>query len=239
MITWYGKGPSGADVEIKIEAEGDVAAIARAAGALDAAMQHANFKPSDRFARPAYGGGGGGAGKGRKPDLEPPAGIVVPQHCGEPMKYIRYKKANAKGHEGRGVPAGEADMFVCHKDKQCEEVTSGRSERAFATFDMKPVKPAAASAPPPAAAAPPAAAPPKPAAPPAAPPPAPPAASDKIAGEMAWTSFEAKAEELGYNNQELIREIARGIPVVREETTRGQLQTLLDRMRKAPRRRAG
>jgi len=162
-ITWYGKGPSGADFEIKIESDGDATAIARAAGALDAAMQHASFKASDRFARPAYGGGGGGGGKGRKPDLDPPAGIVVPEHCGEPMKYIIYNKDNVtpKAREGltaRGVPAGKSDMFVCHKDKQCEEVTSGRSDRAYATFDMKPVKPPAAAAPP------------KPAAPPAAPP---------------------------------------------------------------------
>lgn len=234
MITWYGKGPNGADVEVQIETEGDARAIAAAAGALEAAMHGAGFKPGDRFARPAYGGGGGGgAGKGRKPDLDPPAGIVVPAHCGEPMKYIRYKSAGAKGHEGRGVPAGEKDMFVCHKDKQCEEVTSGRSDRAFATFDMKPVKPAAAAAPPKPAAPP----------PPATPPPAParpatPPAADPIAGDRAWDSFETKAEELGYNNQELIREIARDIPVVRGETTRGQLQTLLEKMKAAPRRRA-
>jgi hypothetical protein len=244
-LIWYGRAPSGAEVEVVLEDMAPEQVVPRL-GALDAALKAASFGPSDRFARPTYGGGGG-PGKGKRPDLAPPPGIIVPEHCGEPMKYIVYAKDSAKGHEGRGVPPGKADMWVCHKDKLCEEVTSGRSERAFATFDMKPIPAAQDAAPPAKPPAPPAAAaaappPPAPASPPApddgvvaargtGPPP-----GEKAAGDAAWASFDAKAEALGYSEATLA-EIARGIVIQKGVTTRGQLAELIERMVKAPRRR--
>lgn len=58
----------------------------------------------------------------------------------------------------------------------------------------------------------------------------------RIAGDQAWISFNKKVEELGYNDQTLA-EIARGIVINRGATTRSQLQELIERMKKAPRKR--
>lgn len=241
-LIWYGRAPSGADVEVVLDVDDpDPLHVVGQASTLDAGLTRAGFKASDRFARPAYGGGGG-PGKGKRPDLAPPPGIIVPEHCGEPAKYIVYNKDNvtAKAREAlaaRGVPEGKVDMWVCSKDKACEDVTSGKSERPWAGFDMKPVP----------AAAPPA----KPALEGAfirdTPPPA--AADDgvvaaagtgplgeKAAGDAAWASFDAKVEALGYGEATLA-EIARGIVIQKGVTTRGQLAELIERMVKAPRRR--
>ena len=260
-LIWYGRAPSGAEVEIHldpseiaIEVEGSTKANPKtrapyptelfdAFKRADSGLASVGFKGSDRFARPTYGGGGGGHGKGKRPDLAPPPGIVVPEHCGAPAKYIVYNKDNvtARAREAlaaRGVPEGKADMWVCSKDKACEDVTSGKSERPWAGFDMKPIpkpaeaKPAAAPTQPATPA--PGTTPPPPPQAPAAPPPA--ENAGHAAGDAAWASFDAKAEALGYS-QETIREIAGTIPVVRGETTRPQLEALLAKMKAAPRKR--
>lgn len=150
---WYGRAPSGADVEVHLNVNEIVLEVAGSTPAnpvtrapyptelfdafkrADAALKAAGFTRSERFDKPTYGGGGS---KQKRPDTPPPPGIMVPQHCGEAMKYIRYKKDGAKGFPARGVAEGYADMWVCVKDKQCEDVTSGKSDRAHASFDMRP-----------------------------------------------------------------------------------------------------
>lgn len=129
-FVWFGKSPTGADVEFQVDSVGD----AENAKIVDAAIKAAGFLPSPRFAPPTYGGGGRG---NQRPETPAPTGIIRPDHCGVPMKYVVYKKDGAKGFPDRGVDAGKADMWVCSKDKQCEDVTSGKSDRAHANFDMK------------------------------------------------------------------------------------------------------
>lgn len=132
---WYGKSPTGADVEFRVDLPFDT--IEGDAWAVDAALKKAGFVPSQRFAPPTFGGGRGNQQRAQNP---PPPGIVVPEHCGVAMKYVKYKKDGtvaAPAMLARGLVDGWKDMWLCSKDKQCEDVTSGKSDRPAVNFDMK------------------------------------------------------------------------------------------------------
>lgn len=140
-FSYYGKTPNGVEMALTLSLEGidTPDEIATFCTQLDAALHAKKFTRSDRLDKPAGGWGGKGQQQA-KPKMAPPAGIVQPPHCGEPMQYVKYhndKTANAPGDEFRGLPAGWKDMWVCAKDKQCEDVTSGKSDRAAVNFDMK------------------------------------------------------------------------------------------------------
>lgn len=142
---WYGRSPTGADVEVHGSLEGDTASSAAMFKTFDAALAAAGFRRSERFDKPTYGGGG--PGKNKRPDLPPPPGILVPfcVHCRQSpssekpdvvMRYIKYKKDGAKA--GPRTAENEAEMWVCPREKECEFVKSGKSDRAYAYFHMNP-----------------------------------------------------------------------------------------------------
>ena len=133
---YFGKTPSGVEMALTLDVDGKTPAeIAAYLKSVDAELKAAGFTRSDRLDKPA----GGWGGKGQQPRAEtpPPAGIVRPDHCATPMRYMKYRKEGAPGAPARNLDPGWRDMWVCAKDKQCEDVTSGKSEKAAANFDMK------------------------------------------------------------------------------------------------------
>lgn len=96
-------------------------AFARTAKQLDAM----GFKHDTSFDKPAYGGGGWKGGGAKQEDVAP-AGLKVPEHDGQPMRFI----AAGKRRDGTAF----SPRFVCRADKACTE--KDKEGRPFATWQM-------------------------------------------------------------------------------------------------------
>jgi len=133
-FSYYGKTPSGVEMALTLDVDAGKkpAEIAAYLKAVDLELKAAGFTRSDRLDKPA-GGWGGGKGQQPRPETPPPAGIVRPDHCDAPMRYVKYRKDGAPGAPARNLDPGWKDMWVCSKDKGCEDVTSGKSEKAAAS----------------------------------------------------------------------------------------------------------
>ena len=112
-MIWYGKAPSGADVEVKLTVDGKTPAETVASlKALDVAAKTAGFARSERFDRPSYGGGGRPGAP--RPETPPPADLEVPEHCGVAMVYKPPKEAA----DGKKAVAAR---WECRKGRDCAE----------------------------------------------------------------------------------------------------------------------
>jgi hypothetical protein len=109
-MTWFGKSPTGADVEFCFDL--DVDGPIDAGATLDRNLKAAGYTRSERFDRPVYAGPSFGGGK--PPETAPPADLVVQECCKLPMRYIPVREAT-------GDKDGVAAHWDCRKGRGCEK----------------------------------------------------------------------------------------------------------------------
>jgi len=129
-FAFYVKSPSGIETALHV-ATADVASIPALVEGMkeaDALLKAAGFVRSDRLDKPAYQKGGGAFNAPQ--ETPPPADLEVPEHCGQPMKYVPEKpKAN-----GDGVVSAHWD---CRKGRGCAEPrTVGDRVYGFTNWDL-------------------------------------------------------------------------------------------------------
>ncbi len=124
---WYGKSPNNIEIALHVELadlphlEQIVAGITE----LDAKLAVKKFTRSDRLDKPTYTGGGWRGAAQRQEDPVP-AGLHVPSHDGQPMRFI----AAGARQDGTRYSA----RFVCRADKLCTK--KDKDGRPFADWTM-------------------------------------------------------------------------------------------------------
>lgn len=109
-LSMYAKSPSGIEVTIAVPIAAHTAdAIADYCAALDRELKAKGFTRSDRLDKPAPFTRGQ---QPAKPEVQPPADLVIQEHCGLPMKYIPERAKD----DGSKIPA----HWDCRKGRGCE-----------------------------------------------------------------------------------------------------------------------
>jgi len=122
---FYAVSPSGIEMVVHVELV-DVAhidALIAAAADADKRLAGRGFKRSERLSQQRFGGGGGG---NKRQEDTAPEDIEVPEHCGQPMRFI-------KGGERKDGTAYQP-RFVCRAEAQCAD-KDGQG-RPFASWKM-------------------------------------------------------------------------------------------------------
>lgn len=141
-FTYYGKSADGVEMALSLPLDGlttpkDIADYCKQ---VVSEMKAAGFVRSDRLDKPAYGGGGWKGGQ-QQAEEPPPADLVVHEHCGEPMRYVKERPAN-------GEKAAVAAHWDCRKGRNCAEArTVGDRKFPFTNWHLTK-KPAGENAPP-------------------------------------------------------------------------------------------